>query len=164
MTRIIFEVPEQFAFLTEMQFYISHVNQGGHLDNAQLPTFPNPAWPHGGTPSTHQQAWSATFLAANGFVLFPSAVSKLSWNLVFEPDVARGKYKLRSQERLVVDTLLPQLLAHVRALAAQPGLTACACCPARSRFPALPSSSTGMPAITTTPATAGCAGFVLNCL
>ena len=65
---------------------------------------PNPAWLHGGTPTTHQQAWGATLLGANGFVLFPSAVSKFSWNLVFEPKVARGKYKLRSQERLVVDT------------------------------------------------------------
>ncbi len=27
-----------FSFETEMQIYISHVNQGGHLDNAQLLT------------------------------------------------------------------------------------------------------------------------------
>lgn len=36
MARIIFEVPEHFGFSTELQIYISHVNQGGHLDNAQL--------------------------------------------------------------------------------------------------------------------------------
>ena len=36
MARIIFEVPERFGFSTELQIYISHVNQGGHLDNAQL--------------------------------------------------------------------------------------------------------------------------------
>jgi RES domain-containing protein len=65
---------------------------------------PNPAWLHGGTPSANQQAFGATLLAAHSFVLFPSAVSKLSWNLVFEPNAARGKYRLRSQERLVVDT------------------------------------------------------------
>ena len=36
MARIIFELPERFGFSTELQVYISHVNQGGHLDNAQL--------------------------------------------------------------------------------------------------------------------------------
>lgn len=38
MARIVFDLPEQFSFSTEMQIYISHVNQGGHLDNAQLLT------------------------------------------------------------------------------------------------------------------------------
>ena len=38
MPRIQFEVPDRFAFSTEIQIYISHVNQGGHLDNAQLLT------------------------------------------------------------------------------------------------------------------------------
>ncbi|MEK9803815.1 MAG: thioesterase family protein [Curvibacter sp.] len=36
MARIVFELPAQFSFVTELQVYISHVNQGGHLDNAQL--------------------------------------------------------------------------------------------------------------------------------
>lgn len=38
MPRIQFTLPERFAFSTEIQIYISHVNQGGHLDNAQLLT------------------------------------------------------------------------------------------------------------------------------
>ena len=38
MPRIQFELPEQFIFSTDLQIYISHVNQGGHLDNAQLVT------------------------------------------------------------------------------------------------------------------------------
>ena len=38
MPRIQFDLPEQFIFSTELQIYISHVNQGGHLDNAQLVT------------------------------------------------------------------------------------------------------------------------------
>jgi len=29
---------ERFVFATDIQIYISHVNQGGHLDNAQLLT------------------------------------------------------------------------------------------------------------------------------
>ena len=38
MSRIQFQLPEHFLFSTELQIYISHVNQGGHLDNAQLLT------------------------------------------------------------------------------------------------------------------------------
>ena len=38
MPRIQFDLPEQFIFSTDLQIYISHVNQGGHLDNAQLVT------------------------------------------------------------------------------------------------------------------------------
>lgn len=38
MPRIQFTLPERFVFSTEMQIYVSHVNQGGHLDNAQLLT------------------------------------------------------------------------------------------------------------------------------
>lgn len=38
MPRIQFPLPERFTFTTDMQIYISHVNQGGHLDNAQLLT------------------------------------------------------------------------------------------------------------------------------
>lgn len=36
MARIVFDLPEHFGFCTELQIYISHVNYGGHLDNAQL--------------------------------------------------------------------------------------------------------------------------------
>lgn len=36
MARVIFDLPAHFGFSTELQVYISHVNQGGHLDNAQL--------------------------------------------------------------------------------------------------------------------------------
>jgi len=36
MARIVFDLPAHFVFATELQIYISHVNQGGHLDNAQL--------------------------------------------------------------------------------------------------------------------------------
>ena len=38
MARIVFDLPPHFGFATELQIYISHVNQGGHLDNAQLLT------------------------------------------------------------------------------------------------------------------------------
>jgi acyl-CoA thioester hydrolase len=38
MPRIQFTLPDRFTFATDIQIYISHVNQGGHLDNAQLLT------------------------------------------------------------------------------------------------------------------------------
>ena len=38
MARLQFELPTQFIFSTDIPIYISHVNQGGHLDNAQLLT------------------------------------------------------------------------------------------------------------------------------
>jgi acyl-CoA thioesterase FadM len=36
MPRLILDLPPAFAFSTEVQIYLSHVNTGGHLDNAQL--------------------------------------------------------------------------------------------------------------------------------
>lgn len=38
MPRLHFDLPERLRFATDIQIYISHVNQGGHLDNAQLLT------------------------------------------------------------------------------------------------------------------------------
>jgi RES domain-containing protein len=67
---------------------------------------PNPAWLHGGIPSGGQQNFGAELLHAHDFVFFPSAVSKMSWNMVFHPVKTAGKYRLRSQDRLVVDTRL----------------------------------------------------------
>ncbi len=67
---------------------------------------PNPAWLHGGIPSTGQQRFGAAMLAEHAFVAFPSAVSKLSWNLVFSPSQAGSRYAAQQQERLVVDTRL----------------------------------------------------------
>lgn len=38
MARIHIDLPEQFGFSTELPLYISHINYGGHLDNALLLT------------------------------------------------------------------------------------------------------------------------------
>jgi RES domain-containing protein len=72
----------------------------------QPDALPNPAWLHGGTPSAGQQRFGAELLAAHGVVLFPSAVSRCSWNLVFSPEAAAGRWRLAQQQRLVVDTRL----------------------------------------------------------
>lgn len=67
---------------------------------------PNPAWLHGGIPSAGQQAWGAAMLAAHVFVALPSVVSRLSWNVVFRPDRAAGRYAALGQDRLGLDTRL----------------------------------------------------------
>ncbi len=67
---------------------------------------PNPAWLHGGVPSAGQQQWGAELLAAHGALVLPSAVSRLSWNLVFAPTLAAGRWQLVHQQRLVLDTRL----------------------------------------------------------
>lgn len=38
MARIQIELPETFRFTTELPLYMSHINYGGHLDNALLLT------------------------------------------------------------------------------------------------------------------------------
>lgn len=38
MARVQFDLPEAFIYTTDVQVYLSHVNQAGHLDNAQLLT------------------------------------------------------------------------------------------------------------------------------
>jgi RES domain-containing protein len=67
---------------------------------------PNPAWLHGGIPSAGQQGWGAALLDASPFVAFPSVVSKFSWNVVFRPERAAGRYRPLAQARLVLDTRL----------------------------------------------------------
>jgi 4-hydroxybenzoyl-CoA thioesterase len=38
MPRVVIDLPERFAFSTEIAIYQSHINAAGHLDNAQLLT------------------------------------------------------------------------------------------------------------------------------
>jgi RES domain-containing protein len=64
---------------------------------------PNPAWLTPGTPSAGQQAFGSQLLALHGIVLFPSVVSRFSWNVVMVPGVAKGQYRQRSQGRFVLD-------------------------------------------------------------
>ncbi|MDB5471813.1 MAG: hypothetical protein JWR84_3373 [Caulobacter sp.] len=72
----------------------------------RLADLPNPAWARPGIPSAGQQAFGDALLAAHPFVVFPSAVSSHSWNLVFTAARASGGYVLRSQEPFALDTRL----------------------------------------------------------
>jgi len=67
---------------------------------------PNPTWLLPGSPSAGQRAFGQQLLAQHQFVAIPSAASRQSWNLIFDPDAARGLYRKAVQERLAIDTRL----------------------------------------------------------
>lgn len=64
---------------------------------------PNPNWLVPAIPSAGQQQFGDDLLAAYTFILLPSTVSKYSWNLIFDPDRARGKYTMLLQEPYALD-------------------------------------------------------------
>lgn len=67
---------------------------------------PNPGWLVTGMPSAGQQEFGAELLAQHHFFIIPSVVSQHSWNLIFDPDRAAGKYAFELQEPLSIDTRL----------------------------------------------------------
>lgn len=58
---------------------------------------PHKNWLRPGTPTHAQQQFGMALLKTHAFVAIPSAVLPLSWNLVFNPGVAAGTYRLRAQ-------------------------------------------------------------------
>ena len=67
---------------------------------------PDPAWLLPGIPSAGQQAFGADLLGKHRFVAIPSAASRQSWNLIFDPDRAAGSYSMVVQEPLAIDPRL----------------------------------------------------------
>lgn len=67
---------------------------------------PNANWLRPGMPSAGQQAFGDDLLARHSFVAIPSVVSSRSWNLLFDKDVAMGRYHLVEQEDFALDTRL----------------------------------------------------------
>ena len=93
-----------FAVLDTQPHVLSCLQLDANAVPVLMPeAMPNPAWLHGGVPSAGQQRFGADLLLAHGIVVLPSAVSKHSWNLVFSPVVAAGRWQLLHQQRLVVD-------------------------------------------------------------
>ena len=94
-----------FDALDSMPFTLSSlcINDPSRLKHVMPMDVPNPGWLNAGIVSAGQQTWGAALLAAHPFVAFPSVVSKFSWNLVFRPDIAAGRYALLGQGRLVID-------------------------------------------------------------
>jgi RES domain-containing protein len=67
---------------------------------------PNRLWLYPSAMSAAQQAFGREQLNAYFFVAMPSAVSRRSWNLVFDASRCAGRYALRSQEPLDLDPRL----------------------------------------------------------
>lgn len=67
---------------------------------------PNGAWLRPGSPSRGQQAFGRALLEQHVFVVIPSTVTQESWNLLFNPTRAAGRYELETQKRFALDTRL----------------------------------------------------------
>jgi RES domain-containing protein len=69
-------------------------------------TLPNPGWLIPGVPSAGQQQFGDDLLAEHPFVLIPSSVSRYSWNLLVNPELARDLYEVVVHEPFALDTRL----------------------------------------------------------
>jgi RES domain-containing protein len=67
---------------------------------------PNSNWLRPGAISAGQQLFGDAMLKAHAFMLIPSAVSTHSWNVIFDPAVAKGLYDSIAQESFALDTRL----------------------------------------------------------
>ncbi len=67
---------------------------------------PNPNWLTPATPSANQQRYGDALLATHVAILIPSAVSRHSWNLVFDASRSQGLYDDVKQERFALDPRL----------------------------------------------------------
>ncbi len=67
---------------------------------------PDPAWLRAGIPGLGQQDWGGALLREHGIVVLPSVVSQPSWNLVFAPGHASGRWRLLAQQPVVVGARL----------------------------------------------------------
>ncbi len=96
--RALDRVPHVITSFTIADPLLVHVVKPGDV--------PNPAWLSTGMPSAGQQEFGAELLAKHAFFIIPSVVSQHSWNLIFDPDRAAGKYTFELQEPLSIDTRL----------------------------------------------------------
>ena len=67
---------------------------------------PNPNWLTPGTPNRNQRMFGDALLAQHRFVLIPSAVSRHSWNLIFDAAKPVSDYGDVTQERFALDPRL----------------------------------------------------------
>ena len=77
-----------------------------HVRVVQPAEVPNRLWLYPCAFSAAQQAFGHELLQSRAFVAIPSAVSRRSWNLIFDAERAAGRFGLHNQEPLDLD---PQL-------------------------------------------------------
>lgn len=67
---------------------------------------PNPNWLTPAPPSRNQQRFGNDLLRAHGCIVIPSAVSRHSWNLIFDAALAEALCRDVTQERFALDPRL----------------------------------------------------------
>ena len=89
---------------------VKHVLTSARIVDAKqvhvIPGIPNPNWLNPGTLSAGQQLFGNTLLKTHPFVLFPSVVSKHSWNVVFDSTAVHGLFTDVTQEDFALDPRL----------------------------------------------------------
>jgi RES domain-containing protein len=78
----------------------------GLIHVVQPAGIPNPNWLSPCTPNRNQQDFGNNLLARHRFVLIPGAVSRHSWNLIFDAERSAGDYEDVRQERFALDPRL----------------------------------------------------------
>lgn len=84
----------------------ARILDAGNVRVIKAADLPNPNWLRPGSVSAGQQAFGDALLRAHPFVLIPSTASSHSWNVIFDPIVAKGFYDLVAQEPFALDTRL----------------------------------------------------------
>jgi RES domain-containing protein len=77
-----------------------------HVHVVSAAEVPNPNWLRPGAISAGQQAFGDAMLKAHPFVLIPSVVSVHSWNVIFDPGMAKDLYDSVVQESFALDPRL----------------------------------------------------------
>lgn len=92
---------------------VPHILTCFRVEDASLVRVLNPTdipddnWLNPASLEPGQQTFGSRLLQSHSFIALPSAVSRHSWNLLFDPERAAGKYSLIFQESFALDPRLP---------------------------------------------------------
>jgi RES domain-containing protein len=84
----------------------ARITNPGQVQVINAADLPNPNWLKPGAIGAGQQAFGDLMLKAHSFVLIPSVVSAHSWNVIFDPALAKDFYDSVTQEPFALDTRL----------------------------------------------------------
>ena len=101
-------VHKGFTVLDTMPHYLTsaRIIDPSLIHVVQPDAVPNPHWLVPATPGDNQQRFGNGLLQEHVFVLIPSAVSRHSWNLIFDAMRAEGHFDDIRQERFALDPRL----------------------------------------------------------
>ncbi len=84
----------------------ARILKAGQIHVVQPTDVPNPNWLAPAEANRNQQRFGDGLLAAHRFVLIPSAVSKFSWNLIFDATRSAADYDRVTQVAFALDPRL----------------------------------------------------------